>query len=227
MKVKIKNIGNETTTFRYYLVNMVEKLEPDDEVIIDTKDSESTNYYLTLLDDNLLITSEEDDTEPDEGGDDQPSNKVIIQIVYNNVIPGRETETYELDNGQTFIFPSIDDQEVDTEGHTGQVLRYHNPLYSLYEPGQGVGFSSEEPIVFNLIWVTLYDIEYNYNSIIDKENEHITVSSIDEINLPYVEYDNLTENQRLVWVDEDLVSYENGQLITPNKNKTFTLNIME
>lgn len=50
MVLTLKNAGTENVGFRYFRVNFVEVLEPEDEVIISAQSSEEAAYYLALAD---------------------------------------------------------------------------------------------------------------------------------------------------------------------------------
>lgn len=48
--VTIKNAGTEDVGFRYFRVNFVEVLKPEDEVVLTAASSEEAAYYLALAD---------------------------------------------------------------------------------------------------------------------------------------------------------------------------------
>lgn len=50
VKVTIENVGTEDVGFRYFRVNFVEVLKPEDKVIISAASSEEAAYYLALAD---------------------------------------------------------------------------------------------------------------------------------------------------------------------------------
>lgn len=49
-KVTLKNEGTEVVGFRYFRVNFIEVIQPEDEIIIATQSSEETAYYAALAD---------------------------------------------------------------------------------------------------------------------------------------------------------------------------------
>ena len=51
--ITIKNTSEVEVGFRYYRVNFVEVLQPEDEVILTASSSEETAYYLALNDKNI------------------------------------------------------------------------------------------------------------------------------------------------------------------------------
>ena len=51
--VTIKNVGKEVTAFRYFRVNFVESLQPEDEVVLTAGSSEEAAYYLALADEKV------------------------------------------------------------------------------------------------------------------------------------------------------------------------------
>jgi hypothetical protein len=51
--VTLENVGEEVTTFRYYRVNFVEKLEAGDKVVLTAGSSEEAAYYLALADEKV------------------------------------------------------------------------------------------------------------------------------------------------------------------------------
>lgn len=51
--VTIKNVGTEVTAFRYFRVNFVESLQPEDEVVLTAGSSEEAAYYLALADEKV------------------------------------------------------------------------------------------------------------------------------------------------------------------------------
>ena len=53
--IAIRNIGNEVTSFRYFGVNFVKKLDIDEEVVISGASSEATAYYLAQADENKSL----------------------------------------------------------------------------------------------------------------------------------------------------------------------------
>lgn len=52
----IKNAGTEDVGFRYFRVNFVEVLKPEDEVVISAASSEEAAYYLALADEKIGLT---------------------------------------------------------------------------------------------------------------------------------------------------------------------------
>lgn len=52
----IKNAGTEAVGFRYFRVNFVEVLEPEDVVVISAPSSEEAAYYLALADEKIGLT---------------------------------------------------------------------------------------------------------------------------------------------------------------------------
>lgn len=59
--ITLKNEGKEPVAFRYFRVNFVETLEPDDEIVLTAASSEEAAYYLALNDAKvgLKVTSAE------------------------------------------------------------------------------------------------------------------------------------------------------------------------
>lgn len=53
VKLTLKNVGTEEVGFRYFRVNFVEVLQPEDEVVISAASSEEAAYYLALADANV------------------------------------------------------------------------------------------------------------------------------------------------------------------------------
>lgn len=51
--VTIKNVGTEVAAFRYFRVNFVESLQPEDEVVLTAGSSEEAAYYLALADEKV------------------------------------------------------------------------------------------------------------------------------------------------------------------------------
>lgn len=56
MVLTIKNESEEDIGFRYYRVNFVEVLKPEDSVIISAASSEEAAYYLALADEKIGLT---------------------------------------------------------------------------------------------------------------------------------------------------------------------------
>lgn len=48
--ITLENVGTEDVAFRYFRVNFVEVLKPEDKVIISAASSEEAAYYLALAD---------------------------------------------------------------------------------------------------------------------------------------------------------------------------------
>ena len=49
-KITLKNVGTEDVGFRYFRVNFIEVLAPQDEVVISAASSEEAAYYVALAD---------------------------------------------------------------------------------------------------------------------------------------------------------------------------------
>ena len=64
--ISIKNVGTEITTFRYFGVNFVKKLDIDEEVIISGASSEATAYYLAQADENKSLQVKVNETNTEE-----------------------------------------------------------------------------------------------------------------------------------------------------------------
>lgn len=67
--IAIKNIGEEVTSFRYFGVNFVQKLNAGEEFVISGASSEATAYYLAQADENkslqvLVNETNGNETEP-------------------------------------------------------------------------------------------------------------------------------------------------------------------
>lgn len=50
MVITLENVGTEDVGFRYYRVNFVEVLKPEDKVVVSAASSEEAAYYLALAD---------------------------------------------------------------------------------------------------------------------------------------------------------------------------------
>lgn len=50
LKVTLTNVGEEDVSFRYFRVNFVEVLKPEDEVVLTAGSSEEAAYYAALAD---------------------------------------------------------------------------------------------------------------------------------------------------------------------------------
>ena len=64
--IAIKNIGKEITTFRYFGVNFVKKLDINEEVVISGASSEATAYYLAQADENKSLQVKVNETNAEE-----------------------------------------------------------------------------------------------------------------------------------------------------------------
>lgn len=53
VKLSVKNVGKEDVGFRYFRVNFVEVLKPQDEVVLAAASSEEAAYYLALADEKV------------------------------------------------------------------------------------------------------------------------------------------------------------------------------
>lgn len=49
-EITLKNVGTEDVGFRYFRVNFIEVLAPQDEVVISAASSEEAAYYVALAD---------------------------------------------------------------------------------------------------------------------------------------------------------------------------------
>lgn len=54
--ITIKNTGAEDIGFRYFRVNFVDVVAPDDEVVLTAASSEEAAYYLALADEKIGLT---------------------------------------------------------------------------------------------------------------------------------------------------------------------------
>lgn len=54
--ITLKNIGTEDVGFRYFRVNFVEVLAPEDEVVLSAASSEEAAYYLALADEKAGLS---------------------------------------------------------------------------------------------------------------------------------------------------------------------------
>ena len=103
--ITIKNMGNEPVSFRYYGVNLVETLNPGDEIVISGASSETTGFYLAQMNDakGLTVTATDSDKPQPEPG---VTHTVRIQF--------RDNDTGEV----LFCNPTLDDAEgiADAEG---------------------------------------------------------------------------------------------------------------
>lgn len=84
--IAIKNIGEEVTSFRYFGVNFVKKLDIDEEVVISGASSEATAYYLAQADENKSLQVKVNET----NGEEEP---VVEEPVVNE--PAEPTEPIE------------------------------------------------------------------------------------------------------------------------------------
>lgn len=54
--VTIKNTSSEEVGFRYFRVNFIEVLKPEDEVVLSVASSEEAAYYLAQADEKIGLT---------------------------------------------------------------------------------------------------------------------------------------------------------------------------
>ena len=64
--IAIKNIGEEVTSFRYFGVNFVQKLNAGEEFVISGASSEATAYYLAQADENKSLQVKVNETNNEE-----------------------------------------------------------------------------------------------------------------------------------------------------------------
>lgn len=57
-KVTLKNTSTEDVSFRYFRVNFVETIKPEDEVILTVASSEEVAYYAALANENIGLAVE-------------------------------------------------------------------------------------------------------------------------------------------------------------------------
>jgi len=87
--IAIKNIGDEITSFRYFGVNFVKKLDIDEEVIISGASSEATAFYLAQADENKALQVKVNETDSSE------EETVVEEPVVNEPAEPTPTEPTE------------------------------------------------------------------------------------------------------------------------------------
>lgn len=92
--IAIKNIGNEITSFRYFGVNFVKKLDIDEEVVISGASSEATAYYLAQADENKSLQVKVNETNNEE-------EPVVEEPVVNEPVEPTPTEPTEPETPNT------------------------------------------------------------------------------------------------------------------------------